>query len=150
VSLLRQPFLPGEDGSWVEQKRRELADVRARALGTLTDAALRSGDAAEAVKWAEQTIALEPFRETGYRHLMEAHVAAGNRAEALRVYEQCRQFLAEELGAYPSPETDSFYRSLLAVPAATAAPRRGPHRRLSMLRSLRARCERQSQRWSAT
>src|SRR4029453_6724295 len=47
---------------------------------------------------------------------MEAHVVAGNRAEALRVYEQCRQLLAEELGAYPSPETDSIYRTLLEAP----------------------------------
>jgi peptide/nickel transport system substrate-binding protein len=51
---------------------------------------------------------------------MEAHVVAGDRAEALRVYEQCRQLLAEELGAYPSPETDSIYRQLLAAPAPEA------------------------------
>src|SRR5262245_43342649 len=55
ASLLRQPFLPGEDGAWVEDKRRELADVRERALDVLTDASLRSGDAAAAVRWAEQT-----------------------------------------------------------------------------------------------
>ena len=31
-SLARRPFLPGEDGTWVEQKRRDLADhPRARA-----------------------------------------------------------------------------------------------------------------------
>src|SRR5262245_45427404 len=113
ASLLRQPFLPGEDGAWVEDKRRELADVRERALDVLTDASLRSGDAAAAVRWAEQTVALAPFRESGYRRLMEAHVAAGNRAEALRVYERCRRLLAEELGAYPSPETESIYRGLL-------------------------------------
>ena len=106
---LRQPFLPGEDGAWVEEKRREFADVRGRALSALADACLRSGDAAEAAKWAEQAIALAPFRETGYRRLMEAHAAAGNRAEALRVYERCRRLLAEELGAYPSPETESIY-----------------------------------------
>src|SRR5262249_47824015 len=79
------------------------------------------GDAAAAVKWSEQVVALEPFREAGYRRLMEAHAAAGNRAEALQVYERCRRLLAEELGAYPSPETDSIYRELLAVPAAPAA-----------------------------
>ena len=67
ASLLRQPFLPGEEGAWVDEKRRELADVRGRALSALADACLRSGDAAEAAKWAEQTIALAPFRETGYR-----------------------------------------------------------------------------------
>jgi peptide/nickel transport system substrate-binding protein len=121
ASLVRRPFLPGEEGTWVEEKRRGLADVRGRALSALTDAYLRSGDAPEAAKWAEQTIALEPFRETGYRRLMEAHVAAGNRGEALRVYEQCRTLLADELGTYPSPETESSYRALLEAPAPQAA-----------------------------
>jgi YVTN family beta-propeller protein len=122
ASCLRQPFLPGDDGTWVEAKRRELTEVRARALSVLADASLRSGDARAAAKWAEETIALEPYRETGYRALMDAHVMAGNRAEALRVYERCRRLLAEELGAYPSPETESIYRELLvAAPEAEAA-----------------------------
>lgn len=115
-SLARRPFLPGEDGSWVEQKRRDLADIRERALSVLADVCLCSGAAREAAKWAEELIALSPFREAGYRRLMEAHVVAGNRAEALRVYEQCRHLLAEELGAYPSPETDAIYRALLEAP----------------------------------
>ena len=119
-SLVRHPFMPGEEGTWVEEQRRALADVRGRALATLTDACLQSGDASAAVKWAEQTIALAPFRETGYRRLMEGHIAAGNRAEALRVYEQCRRLLAEELGSYPSPETESIYRDLLEAPAPTS------------------------------
>jgi DNA-binding SARP family transcriptional activator/streptogramin lyase len=113
ATLLDRPFLPGEEGEWVEEKRREFAGVRERALTALAEACLRSGDAPEAVQWAEQTVALAPFRETGYRRLMEAHVASGNRAEALRVYEQCRRLLADELGAYPSPETESIYRGLL-------------------------------------
>jgi ABC-type transport system substrate-binding protein/DNA-binding SARP family transcriptional activator/streptogramin lyase len=127
VTLLRQPFLPGEDGPWVDEERRELADVHGRALNVLAEACLHLGDAPSATKWAEQAIALEPFRESGYRRLMEAHAAAGNRAEALQVYERCRRLLAEELGAYPSPETDSIYRQLLAAPgpeegAPVAAP----------------------------
>src|SRR5262245_55904650 len=120
-SLARPTFLPGEEGGWVEGKRRELAETRRRALSCLAEAALRSGDAAEAATRAEETIALEPYRETGYRQLMAAHAAAGNRAEALRVYEQCRQLLAEELGAYPSPETESIYRELLEAPAPSGA-----------------------------
>jgi DNA-binding SARP family transcriptional activator len=119
-SVTRRPFLPGDSGAWVEQTRRELADLRGRVLGTLAEACLRSGEAAEASRWAEQAIALEPFRETGYRHLMQAHAVAGNRAEGLRVYERCRRLLAEELGAYPSPETESIYRRLLEGPPAPA------------------------------
>jgi ABC-type transport system substrate-binding protein/DNA-binding SARP family transcriptional activator len=116
AAITRAPFLPGEDADWVEDKRRELADVRSRVLDVLADSSLRSGDAAESVKWAEQAVAHEPFRETGYRRLMAAHAAAGNRAEGLRVYERCRRLLADELGAYPSPETDSIYRALLEAP----------------------------------
>src|SRR5213078_1098267 len=112
-SLARRPFLPGEDGAWVEQKRRDLVDIRERALSVLADACLRSGAAREAAKWAEELISVSPFREAGYRRLMEAHAAAGNRAEALQVYERCRLLLAEELGTYPSPETEAVYRELL-------------------------------------
>src|SRR6059058_5892237 len=57
-SLLRRSFLPGEEGTWVEEKRRELANVRERALDILAEAALRSGDALEAVRWAEQATVL--------------------------------------------------------------------------------------------
>ena len=39
-SLARRPFLAGEDGTWVEQKRRDLADIRERALTVLADACL--------------------------------------------------------------------------------------------------------------
>ena len=125
-SLVRQPFLPGEDGTWVEEKRREVADVRDSALNALADVCLRSGEPQEAVKWAEQTVALAPFRETGYRRLMEAHAAAGNRAEALRVYERCRRLLAAEHGAYPSPEIESIYRGLLEAPPAHAGAAAAP------------------------
>jgi peptide/nickel transport system substrate-binding protein len=120
ASVARRPFLPGEEGSWVEEKRRELTDVRSRALRCLADASLGLGNASAAAKWAEEAIALEPFRETGYRRLMEAHAAAGNRAEALRVYERCRRLLADELGAYPSPETEAIYRGLLEAPSTEA------------------------------
>jgi peptide/nickel transport system substrate-binding protein len=126
ASIARRPFLPGEVGVWVEARRRELADVLGRALSALAEACMRLGEAAEAAKWAEQALALAPFRELGYRRLMEAHVAAGNRAEALQVYERCRQLLAEELGAYPSPETESIYRGLLGTPSAHDAAADAP------------------------
>ncbi len=127
-SLTRRAFLPGDNGVWVEDKRRELAGTRSRAVTVLADACLRTGAGGEAASWAEQAIGLEPFRETGYRLLMEAHAADGNRADALRVYERCRRLLADELGAYPSPETESVYQRLLQAPP---APKRPPPERPS-------------------
>src|SRR5262249_22603044 len=55
------------------------------------------------------------------------HVAAGNPAEALRVYERCRRFLADELGAYPSPESEAVYREILrSSPGSSDSKTEGP------------------------
>lgn len=120
AALARRSFLPGEDGSWIEEKRRELSELLVRALEGLADASLAAGNAREGVRHAEELTALEPYREGGYRRLMQAHAAAGDSAEALRVYERCRRLLADELGAYPSAETESIYRELLRAPTSDA------------------------------
>ena len=113
AELARRVFLPGEDGPWVEDQRRDLRDILVRALECLRDAALAGGEFGDAVRYAGEVTELEPFRESSYRALMQAHAAAGDPAEALRVYERCRRFLADELGAYPSPESEAAYRELL-------------------------------------
>jgi basic membrane lipoprotein Med (substrate-binding protein (PBP1-ABC) superfamily) len=113
AALARRSFLPGEAGPWVEERRRELHDLLVRSLECLRDACFAAGEFAEAVRHGEEVTELEPFRESGYRRLMQAHAAAGNPAEALRVYERCRTLLADELGAYPSPETEAAYLEIL-------------------------------------
>ena len=142
AALARRVFLPGEDAPWVEERRRDLHEVLVRAVECLRDASFAAGDFAEAVRHAEEAVRLEPFRESGYRRLMEAHAAAGNPAEALRVYEQCRRFLANELGAYPSPETESVYLDVLRAedatdeqpgPEAPRPPQARPRRRRTAL-----------------
>jgi YVTN family beta-propeller protein len=126
AALARRSFLPGEDASWVEQRRRDLREVRVRALECLRDAAIAAGELEEAARHAEEVTELEPFRESGYRRLMEAHAAAGNPAEALRVYDRCRRFLADELGAYPSPETEAAYVEILRTEPAAATRNGSP------------------------
>jgi YVTN family beta-propeller protein len=120
AALARRSFLPGEEGPWVEEKRRDLRDVLVRSLECLRDALFGAGEFTEAARHAEEVVALEPFRESGYRRLMECHAAAGNPAEALRVYERCRRFLADELGAYPSPATEAAYLEILRDEPASA------------------------------
>ena len=119
IELARRTFLPGEDTPWVEEKRRHLRRLLLRGLECHADAGLSSGRVAESVRSAEQIVELEPFRESGYRRLMQAHIAAGNSAEALNAYERCRHLLAEELGAYPSAEIESLYLEILRAPPRT-------------------------------
>lgn len=115
-AITRHPFLPGDGCTWVDTKRREMDELRWRAVYVLGKAQLQAPIPTNAVRWAEQAIGLQPFREAGHRLLMQAHVACGNRAEALQAYERCRRLLDDELGAYPSPETESIYRRLLEAP----------------------------------
>lgn len=113
AAIAERPFLAGEDGEWVEEVRRRLHVVRVRALDVLSDIWFRRGEHALAIEAANAVVRLEPFRDSAYLRLMRAHVAAGDRSEALRVYERCRRLLADELGADPAPETEALYLDLL-------------------------------------
>lgn len=111
--IARRPFLAGEQGRWVDQRRERLASILVRALECRTHVYLWNGEHPLAVEAARDAIALEPFRETAYQLLMRAHAAAGNTAEALRVYERCRTLISEELGVNPSPQTKAVHAELL-------------------------------------
>ncbi len=84
--------------------------------------ALGDGEADEAERASRELIARSPYRETGYRFLMEALAAAGNAAEALRVYEQLRVLLRDELGAAPAAEVQALHQRLLAGDGVPRAP----------------------------
>jgi SARP family transcriptional regulator, regulator of embCAB operon len=112
-AVLRRPFLPGAEGEWVERRRDALRQLLVRALDVLAEVHAWNREPAMALRVAEQAVALEPYRESGYRRLMELHHRAGDRAQALRVYERCRRLLADELGAAPAPETEAARRALL-------------------------------------
>lgn len=111
--ISRRPFLMGEEGPWVTHRRSELRSVLVRAHECLSEPWVWSEEPEYAVKHAREAVALEPFRETSYQLLMRAHAAVGNRAEALRVYEGCRNLLVEELGVPPSPQTEAVYLEIL-------------------------------------
>jgi SARP family transcriptional regulator, regulator of embCAB operon len=107
AAIVRRPFLPGLDGAWIDARRAVLQATRLRALDCLAEVQAWCGDHALALRSAEEAVALEPYRESGYQRLMRVHLAAGNRAEALRVYERCRRLLSAELGTRPTAETEA-------------------------------------------
>jgi DNA-binding SARP family transcriptional activator len=112
----RRPFLPGEDAGWIRGERERLHGILVRALDCLAEIWMANGEPALALEAARENVALEPFRETGYQRLIGVHTVLGNRAEALRVYESCRELLARELGADPSQEMQALYLELLGTP----------------------------------
>jgi len=108
-------FVAGDDAPWIEERRRQLEGTYLRALELVAHASLRigGGELDTAERSTRSLIQRAPFRESGYRYLMEVLAARNNQAEALQVYNQLRTLLREELGAGPSPATQELHRSLL-------------------------------------
>ena len=82
AAIAGRQFLPGVRGAWVEQRQREILELRLQALDLLARAACEIGDLPTAIRAGEEAIAAEPFRETAYLNVMDAHSRAGNRGEA--------------------------------------------------------------------
>lgn len=125
-----RPFLPGEEGEWVDARRAERHELLVRALDTIVEVDIGRGVFPEGRRMALQLIDLEPYRESSYAALMRLQVAAGDRADALKTYERARTLLVEELGVSPGARLEAAYQEALfadapvpaADPAATAPP----------------------------
>nr|WP_052478261.1 AAA family ATPase [Kibdelosporangium sp. MJ126-NF4]CEL17230.1 transcriptional regulator [Kibdelosporangium sp. MJ126-NF4]CTQ91540.1 transcriptional regulator [Kibdelosporangium sp. MJ126-NF4] len=126
VGTLERPFLPDHEGEWVTGVRERTAELLVSALETASLAASARHDERNALRFADEAVRRAPLRESAHRCRMTAHVAAGNRAEALKSYHELRRMLAEELGIDPAPETQAAYAELLGSPVVTAARPRTP------------------------
>jgi predicted ATPase/DNA-binding SARP family transcriptional activator len=127
AELARRPFLAGEDASWIVEHRAALDRARLAALDVAAQVLRDRGDLTQALARAAEAVEVAPFRESGNVSLMRLQLAAGDRAEALRTYEQCRRLLVDELGVDPAPETEAVYLEALRTDLAPleAGPSRG-------------------------
>lgn len=120
VSCLQGPFLPDHEGEWVSSVRDRVGELLLSGLETASLAASALGDERNALRFADEAVRHAPLRESAYRCRMNAHFAAGNRAEALRSYHQLQRILADELGIDPAQETQEAYVDLLGSHMAPA------------------------------
>src|SRR4051812_19300668 len=115
VEIAERGLLPGLEAPWIDAKRAELADLRVEALEALAAAGTRLGGTAlpEAEQAARAAVAAQPFRESARGVLMEVLKARGNVNEALRIYEDIRILLREELGSSPGAALVALHEQLL-------------------------------------
>jgi DNA-binding SARP family transcriptional activator len=104
-AVFRRPFLSGVYRDWVADVRTRHELGLYRCYEVLSDGWRIQGDPQLAASIAEQAITLDPFRETGYRLLMEAELARGDTVAALRVFDRCERMMQDEFGATPSSAT---------------------------------------------
>ena len=131
LEIVRRPFLPDvgrQTTRWVEERRQELRDLHSALLEAAGRSALSLGgeQLPAAERSARELADREPYRESAYALLMEAHVARGNVAEALRVYDELRQRLRAELGLTPAEAVTRLATRLLEQPAVASVAHTTP------------------------
>lgn len=137
-----EPYADLADAESLRHEITRLAALRDRAALVRLEAGLALGLHAELVPELERMVAVDPLHEGLRAHLMLALYRCGRQADALRVYADTRERLAEELGLDPGPELRRLELRILehdpslggpatpavapAVPVAPAAPTAPP------------------------
>ena len=131
LALWRGLPFTGVPGPFAEAERQRLRELRTAATEERADLLLAQGLAAEAVPGLTVLVAEHPLRERARGLLMIALYRCGRQAEALHVFHDARERLAEDLGIDPGSELTRIHQQLLAMdpaldgPGAPAAVRAG-------------------------
>jgi DNA-binding SARP family transcriptional activator len=105
LDLWRGPALADVDGlAAAEAARVRLEESRLAALEDRVEADLAAGRHGPLTAELESLTRANPLRERLWSQRMLALYRAGRQADALRVYQDLRSLLGEELGIEPSPE----------------------------------------------
>ncbi len=114
-AVARRRFMQGYDAPWIHDWRMRVELLLLDALEAVARTCLGIGDLPMAERAAQDVVSLAPFRESGYYLLMCAQERAGNRANALLVYDRLRCLLSDELGTVPGPEVAQVHQRLLGA-----------------------------------
>ena len=125
IDLYRGDLLEGCYDEWVLDVRERFRERYLSHLLRLAEVLAADGDYAEATRVGRELLRNDPLREETSRFLMRVHVAAGDRAAAVRVYYECVSTLQRELGVEPSAETIAAYAAITrSEPSGPAEPNR--------------------------
>jgi DNA-binding SARP family transcriptional activator/tetratricopeptide (TPR) repeat protein len=115
LALWRGLPFAGVPGPFADAERQRLTELHTTAAEERADLLLASGQAAEAVPELTTLVTEHPLRERARGLLMIALYRCGRQADALRVFHDARQRLAEDLGLDPGPELTRIHQQLLAM-----------------------------------
>jgi DNA-binding SARP family transcriptional activator len=105
-------LLPDCYEDWVVIERERFRLLRLHALEALCHQLVSCGRYALAVEAGHAAVDAEPLRESARRAVVSAHVAEGNRRDAIRQYLDYRRLLWKELRIRPSPAFERFIDEL--------------------------------------
>ncbi|GAB3389086.1 AfsR/SARP family transcriptional regulator [Lysobacter fragariae] len=112
VGLYKSDILLDVSDDWALREREKHRRNYLNALGRLMQLAMIRRDYAEGIRHAQAVLDSDALREDVHRELMQLFVLNGQRAQALRQFEHCRELLRRELAIQPMRETLAVYQRI--------------------------------------
>ncbi len=112
VALYKSDILLEFTDDWALREREKHRRHYLNALWRLMQLCAIRREYGEAVRYAQCILDCDALREDVHRELMQLFVLSGQRAQALRQFEVCRDMLRRELAIPPMRETLSLYRQI--------------------------------------
>ena len=103
LSLFKNDLLPDWYDDWILIEQLQQQQLRLEVLDQIASDGLRRGEHGIAVRAALAATKVDPLRESSHRLAVRAHLALGNRAAAIRQFDQYADLLYLEFGVTPSP-----------------------------------------------
>ena len=125
--------------SWARQERENFDELLAASCVRGASEANAIGDHATALRLARSAVSRSYLSEPAVRELMIALEGTDERWQAMRVYDQLRKDMLEDLGVEPGPETTQVYIDMLRRNSATTESR--PEEIGTLLRLIRGALE---------
>ncbi len=123
VTLYRGDFLSDffvkgatEYEEWSLVQRERLRQQSIDCLDQLTHHFEATGDHQSALRYTQQLLTVDPWREAAHRSAMRLLDRLGQRTAALAQYERCRTTLERELGLAPAPATVQLFERIRDSP----------------------------------
>ncbi len=113
IDLYKGDYLTQFYSEWCIPIRERLRERYLIAIDSLVSFYTQQGRFDQAIALCQRALTIDPYREALYRHLMECAALAGDRAAAIRYYQQCVKMLEEEMGVTPMPETQTLYKQIV-------------------------------------
>jgi len=133
VEINHDTFAAGLFDEWCLDEQADLHEARLVAMERLVAYHRREENWLQAIRCAHRALRLDPLREHLHMAVMAAWYSMGDRASALRQYDDCAKLLRSELDVAPSPEVRALRaeirsgaRDSIAVPVPISHPRTAP------------------------
>ncbi len=111
-NIYRGDFMEGLYEDWAEEQRPFYTEQFSRVLNGLAKLSVSEKRWADALKFANEILALDPYREDLHRLVMKVLAAQSKPAAVKKHYDDMLELLKQELGIEPSTETKRVFNEL--------------------------------------